>query len=646
MTAPRAIAAGAFALFSCAAATMRASASDIAIGPGAIVGSIRDRNDHPVAGARVIATGPISREALTSAAGIVTLQALPLGYYSLRVSRVGFAPVATHVRLANARGAPTLVRLRVMPTTFANLTSAASVVDTVPLDTALDATVDRAIERAPTAAIVATGGTFAAAPTLLGSAPGETRMELDGIPLAGDDAAAASLRFRTALSLATIDLARGPLLGSPTVRDAIGGVIDYRTPDIDTIAQIAANAGYSSTFGAFEHVRANEPFGKLGVLADIVAGGGDSRSQTLKASYAFAPSLSLGIAAYDSQGRATIEGRDVSASAPAFAADLHATLGTGTLEARAFASRSQIDTSQTTFARRAVRANETSAEARTNGTQLRYAWPVGDARFSLGYDRRSDDAAGILRVYTTVAARANLALAPFVRLEVADLYGRGTSLEPRNDPQISLAFAAAPRTTLQLSAGSAYATAPDAFVRSANAKPAAAALERPETAFGYRVGFEEALASGDRAWVTLDTSRRFRRFERIDARSDGRVSALELGYERAIEPGHVGGGAYLRVQRGIAADRGAPSTKARATLDYADTNESFEFGATYLGADSGLASRAVALGDLRTRFSLGRAFALGIGVDNIFGTIVTNPALAPFYTPREITLTFGRYEGP
>jgi len=640
----------------CAAlAGVRSTAAAEVLGPAAIVGSVRDGGGHPVAGALVVASGPASREAITSAAGLVTLQALPLGSYSVSVTRTGFAPSGTQVRLTDMHGGPTLVRLRIAPASFADLHGAGNAIDTVTLAPNSDS-LSYAVENSADGNVVPAANTVGAAPVLLGTAPNETRVELDGIPLAGGSRLTAS-HLRSALGLTNVQLVRAPVTVSSTLRDAIGGVIDYRTADVDAGAALGAEIGYDSTFGAFEHVRANEQAGKLGILTDIVAGNGENRSQTYKVRYAFSPGTALALAQYGLQSTATLGTQYVTANAPAFAADLRAAVGAGTLEARTFGSSSSVSLSA--FATSSSGGGES---ARTRGTQVRYTVPAGDSSLVVGFDRRSDDAWNIRRTYTTATARADIALSASSRIEIGDAYGGGSSLRPRHDPHIAFALRSSPRTTLRLAAGSAYATAPDALVLRNGGN--VAVTRAPETSVGYRLGIEEGLSDGDRAWVSLDALRRFDRFAKAWA---ARSSGIEVGYERASVPGRFGGLAYVRMQRAtaygpaqpLARDAeyvpggasastfaGDPFTKARAAITYATAGNSFDAGLTYLGANNAFVSQGVVLGGAHARVTLGNLVDIGVGVENLFGTVVRDPALASLYVPREFTLTLGRFSGP
>lgn len=651
---------GAFVVACAGVAGARAPISaGVAIGPGAIVGSVRDSSGRPVAGALVVAIGPTSREAITSSAGIVTLQALPLGSYSVRATRAGFAPYGTRVTLAGARSAPTVVRLWIAPESFANLHGAGNFFDTIALPET-DTFVSHSLERAVDANVAAAPG-GAVGLALLGTSPNETRVELDGIPLAGGSTSLAALQLRNALGLSSIELVRGPVVASSSLRDAIGGVINYRTPDIDAPVGVAVAFGYDSSFGAFQHVRANERAGKLGMLTDVVAGGGVSRSQTLKVRYTLSRKASLAYAQYGAQTTARVGMQNVTANAPAFAADLRAAIGPGTLEARAFGSSSEVVSSA-----RVPSLADLRESARIHGVQARYSLPAGASLIGLSFDRRSDDTRDLSRTYTTAAARADIPLFAGSRIELGDVYSGGSSLAPRHDPQVALAFRPTSRTTLRFSAGGAYANAPDALLQRDGGRDGAgaAATRVPETSFGYRLGIDEGLADGDRAWVSLDALRRFNRFATL---VDARSAELELGYERTIVPGRFGGSAYVRIRhaaaygpaqpgernveldaRGVAGEAfaGDPYAKARAAVGYAAGAQSFAIGATYLGAHNALASRAVVLGDAHVRVRFGNLLDVAAGVDNIFRVITMDPALRSSFAPRELTLTIGRFAGP
>ncbi|MBD5633446.1 MAG: carboxypeptidase regulatory-like domain-containing protein, partial [Candidatus Eremiobacteraeota bacterium] len=94
--------------------------AQIALGPGAIVARVRDSAGKPLPGALLTATGPTSRRATTSAAGLVTLAALPAGRYDLAVSLAGYAPWTGRVIVPNAN-APQVVTPQLEVASFSNL---------------------------------------------------------------------------------------------------------------------------------------------------------------------------------------------------------------------------------------------------------------------------------------------------------------------------------------------------------------------------------------------------------------------------------------------------------------------------------------------------------------------------------------------
>jgi hypothetical protein len=618
------------------------------LGPGAIVSSVRDANGKPVAGALVVADGPTTRQAVTSAAGIVTLLGLPLGKYVVSVTRSGFEPTSANVVIRSRSEGIALLKLSVAPATFADL-STASVTGTSPR---LDENAPYAAQALTAAVVPDVVPAFShVAPALEGTQPGETLVELDGIPIAGGPGGVATLRARNALQLTAIDVALGPVLPDTSVEGAIGGTIDYRTAPIATSLDTHLEFGSDSVLGAFEHARLSDTYGKIGLLADVVAGSGDMRSQTLKARLAFSSTTALDAALYGSQstlaqGTSTLEN-----NAPASALDLHTKLGTIALRGRIFDSEAQTTNEGT-----AAVANE-GWDVR--GLQLASDIPLGEDRLSSAFDRRNEravfgSAPPIDETLTTLRLKADLQLSQDSRLELGDAVSGGTYVRRRNDPFVALALHPAGALTLRLAAGGAYATPLDVL---GSAGPAGALAGVPETSFGLRASVDAALAGGDHARVAAFE---LRRYDTFSALSQARSSGFEFGYERQPLPGRLGVLASAAFTRTYAfgapapADRFAgvplldgeqlandPFAKGRLAFAYRSATTEFDVGSTLLGANNALANHAVLLGDVSLRLSLASFAAVRLGIENLFGQTVSDPRLAPLYPPHEFTVTIG-----
>ena len=617
--------------------TAGSARAQAAIGPGAIAVVLRDASGRPVAGALVVADGPVTRSATTGSAGIVTLQALPAGNYDVRVTRSGFAPLETTAVLAATAAAPTFLDLRVVATDLAGSRDAARPTETAasPAD---DPYVAHALAAAPEVDV--TSGDSASAATVDGTSRNDTRAELDGIPLAAGSARGQALAAGSALPLVRVDVVPG-LAAAPsdTPRNAVGGVIDYRTAAIDSATNGGLEAGYDSAFGSFQHARFSGTFGRVGVMADAVTGGGSERTQIVKARYAFSSATSLGVASYTMQSADAI--------APIAAADLQTKLGTATFEARTYRSA----------------ARDPAQEDRVDGTQLGLDVPAGEDRFALGFDRRTESASlstGYAKqTFSTLTARAGLQLARDVRLDLGDAYGGGTSLPRRHDPHATLLVRATDRVTLRASAGSAYATAPAATL--ATAMPDERdVLRRPETSFGYRAAADLQLDANEHAYALAYTLRRYDTFTAV---AGARSSGVVLGVERRAPLGGFGGLAYVDLDRAyalggpqpVARDLdaapllaesqlpGAASSKARIVAMYRGrSGVAVRLGTTLLGADNALSARALALGDAALAIPIGTLLSARIGVQNAFGARIADPILAREFAPHEVTFTLGR----
>lgn len=625
------------------------------LGTGLISAVVRDASGHPVSGVLVVAQGPATRSATTTRAGIVTLLGLPVGAYDVRVSAPGYIFMSRYMEVSSDPRLD-ILNLSVTKTSLGQSLGVASAVQSISLGSEVQAQVSTVIATTHGASIMpAPGVGGGAAPTLLGTSAYETRVELDGIPVAGGPASFAALRFRNALSLDAIDVAEGPAVTTPTVQDAIGGIIDYRTPDFGSVASGSGDFGYSSTFGAFQNFGASKTFGPLSVVADAVTGGGEDRSQTLKARYTFSSSTSVDAATYGSQSQTSSGGVDETAVAPAYSAALHSTLGTAAISLRAFGSSLASTTSDVAAL---VFASENDV---ARGVQGRIDVPIGEQLLAFSFDRRSDLAsfddngttATFDRTYTSVTGGDTFQLSKAARLEIGDDYSGGTSLHERNDPHVGVSVRPNDQVTIDASAGSSYAVAPDTL-EFAQANGAGAL--QPETAFGYRLSLRDDFAPGDTLSGSIFALRRFDRFATY---ADARALGLEAGISHdPITSGFVAN-AYLTLERasaygpvqstprivdvldGASLDQLAndPYYTVNSSLGYrAQRGISFGFDGTLVGANSALSPHALGFVDAKAIVPLGNVLQIRVGENNLFAAHVADPLLVPYYLPREFTI--------
>jgi hypothetical protein len=640
--------------FSCAVALLAgggtAAHAQVMLGSGAIVARVRAANGKPLPGVDVRAVGPTTREATTNAAGIAVMSALPPGAYDVSLSRTGYAAYDTRVSVANAAANPQVVAPQMQVASFANLGNAAGVT-AVGAGPGLTTSpfVSHAFEKQQSLDVVSSGGLPGF--SLGGTLPYESRIELDGIPLAGGSTSLAALRFRDSTGLAGIDIAFAPYIETPTVRDAIGGIVNLRTPSVDDATFAGVAGGYDSAFGSFQHARAVQTFGPVALAFDAVTGGGEDRSQSFKARYALSPGASIDVAAYGLQAAGLVGAANVATSAPAYSAGLRLGIGSGTFDARSFSSSLAVSTALAT----PFVANE---NARSNGLQLAYALPLGTDSISFGFDRRGEQttlgtAPTFDQTFTTFDVRGGFALAQHVRMDLADAFSGGTLVHARNDPAAALSFRASTSLSLRLSAGGAYATAPDTVLagRAAGAAPLA-----PETAFGYRLRGDLKLDAKDTLFVSGYRERRFDTFATL---ANATNAGVGIGASRTPATG-LGGLVYValasnqqggptqplaRIPPNLFAfdDVGStPYSKARAALTFGSvaTCQS-QIGTTFLGSNNALAGHAVALGDVSLCVPVFGIANVRVGEENVFGVAVADPVLAPLFYPHEVFFSLG-----
>jgi hypothetical protein len=637
----------------CAVAALATGATAVAqttFGSGALVARVQDSQGRPLAGALVTVDGRVSRQATTNLAGLATLVGLPAGKYDVSVSLAGYAQYDTSVAVTSVTSAPKVVATELAPASFAGLGSGSAVTALPQLGANIDPFVAHPLtDEAFTNVVAGAGG---AGVSLDGTAPNESRVELDGIPLAGGAASPATVRFRDLIGLSGIEVAEGPFVRSPSLRNAVGGIVDLRTPSLDGPQVAGIDNGYDSAFGSFQHVRVRHDFGSLALGFDAVTGGGEDRSQSLKARYGFAPGDIADLAFYGLQASGPIGTDLVTTSAPAYSAGVSLAAGGGTFEARAFGSSLAVSSSIST----PLVPNE-NASAR--GLETNYDLPLGTNRLQASFDRRSESATfagepAVHQTFTTLDILGSFALAHALGLDVGDAYSGGTLVPARNDPRIALSYRPGTVLSFGLEAGSGFATAPDELLAS---RSAASLPLPPETSFGYRATANAKIDGLDRIWLIAYAQRRFETFGSL---ADAQNRGAGIGFERAPAKG-FGTDAYVALERSYASgpaqpardaaafsgDAGAqladdPFAKERLAFTYAASPTCVSrVGATFLGANNAFSTHAVTLGGVSLCAPLFGVLDVRVGEANVFGASVSDPFLAPLYVPHEFTFGLG-----
>ncbi len=493
------------------------------IGPGAIVASVRDRDGRPIGGANVVARGPASRHATTTRAGIVTLGALPLGTYRVRVVASGFAARETSVVIVPSHGFASIdVRLD-----RSAGTGGAGALDGVPqavVATGEDPVTLRALVASPDLVVTPRARAFVLSSFRFnGAAPYESRVTLDGIPLGGPAGGALAGRFDS-LALERIDVFAGSDATAPAIDGAIAGVVDFRSHPLGRESAANVAAGHDSAFGSFQVAHAAQSAGKLDAAVDLVTGDGFDRAQVAKTRYSFSSVTSLSLASYGEQSAATFGGTTTAALAPAFAAAISTNVAGATLVARTYGSTFEgivlAPLSSTVFATDRIR-----------GTTFDLARPFGQNSFGLTYDRRGErignpGGAATMQL-ATLTLHADVRVGPSGRLELAGAQSSGTGLHSRRDLRGALVVPAGGGWTLRASAGSAFATEPYELLATA---PPAGRVLAPETSFGFRAGADLNLDAETALSFGAFRQARWNAFAPFEG---ARTQGLDAGFSRA-----------------------------------------------------------------------------------------------------------------
>lgn len=326
---------------------------------------VTDAQGKPIAGATLVISGPRSLRLTADAAGLVDAPALPDGRYAADVSAPGFQPQHVDAIVVPPAGsAPAAIVL--------------STADITKLRTIGRSAVTgggrTALNDSPAAVNVISGNDFIerATPqvnTLLDETPGvevqhfssgepgaistvsirgaadfETQNLIDGHPVSSGAFGDYVTTFLNGLVLGDVEVVKGPGTSLNTINGAIGGTVNFRTPDFTTKPVGVAVAGYNSHNGDYTGFRFSDSFGKIGVVAayagygtpgyvqnqnalligssagSLAPGANETivasrplttsyvnRSEVLKLRYGFSPATSVGIGYFGAQTQTSQE---------------------------------------------------------------------------------------------------------------------------------------------------------------------------------------------------------------------------------------------------------------------------------------------------------------------------------------------------
>ena len=256
-----------------------------AAGPtGAITGLVRDNGGKPLAAVKVQLTGPVTRTTASAADGTFSFGHLPAGTYALFATAGGFESAGLAGLNISAGGtvnanvtlaAATLSSLR----EIGHVTASRSSINTSPAAIASLSSQDY-IDRSQPQVVslldelpgVELNRNSSGAPganaevAIRGAATYETQNLIDGHPVSAGTYGDYVATFLNALILDDVEVAKGPGALGNTIENAVGGTVNFRTPQIAAHETARFLAGYNSFDGSYYAARYSNTFGKVGVL--------------------------------------------------------------------------------------------------------------------------------------------------------------------------------------------------------------------------------------------------------------------------------------------------------------------------------------------------------------------------------------------
>jgi outer membrane receptor protein involved in Fe transport len=255
---------------------------------GSVTGTVLGADQGPVSDVTVTLVGPVSRTATTGKDGSFTIGDLPDGAYLAAFTRSGYAPVRDTAvtivggvaqTLAVTLVAASLSSLRTIGSVTANggrtstaLNTSAAGESTITsqqfTDRGQTQVVDM-LEEQPGVEItrVDSGALGSNANiSLRGVNPYETQVLIDGHPVSGGTNGSYLIQFLNPLILSDVEVDKGPGAFGNTVENAIGGSVNFRTPQITSGPTGVVSGGYDSFNGSTLGLRYSDTVGKFGFL--------------------------------------------------------------------------------------------------------------------------------------------------------------------------------------------------------------------------------------------------------------------------------------------------------------------------------------------------------------------------------------------
>jgi outer membrane receptor for ferrienterochelin and colicin len=275
-----------FCLAQTAAPASPAPVSNPSDGP-AIVGRVETERG-PLGGATVTIAGPATRSFTTLADGAFAFVGIPAGTYRVTARAPGYQS-SPALAVTTGSTTPQTLTISLATASLSSLRTIGSVTAVGRGSTAINTSgaaestltsqdfIDRGeaqvtdmLEELPGVELdrndsSAPGSNAEVA--VRGASPYETQVLIDGHPVNGGQYGDFLVQFLNPLVLGTVEVDKGPGVFGNTIQDAVGGTVNFRTPNISSTYEGRLTTGYDSYNGSTYSARVSDTFGKLGVLA-------------------------------------------------------------------------------------------------------------------------------------------------------------------------------------------------------------------------------------------------------------------------------------------------------------------------------------------------------------------------------------------